>query len=436
MGRFLPLLAGLVSSTWGLPWAPACAQATAPAGTNTTAVTNAGPVSAAADSLWTRSTLGGSWFGVQPVLKAHGVDFAVELTQFASGLVAGDGAKDWEYGGKVDLWLRVDGPAIGLWRGFSIGARAQENYGHSPDEAGLTLVPINASLAIPGPGDGDLGVSLTQKFSDTVTLTAGKMNMMDSAKATPLKGGGGIDTFMNTALAVPVTGLMPPEILGGLLSIRSQPVSYVLAVYDSLSAAHRSIFDEPFSEGVSFRASATLAAKPWGRSGFYGLKAMCSTRRGFDLRFIPDLLLPAVEGTLPTTGATPFYVGVSVQQYISQDATNPQRGWGFFGEIGMSDGNPTPQRWAAYGGVGGTGPFAGREADRWGLAVFCNSLSSHVVGALWPLLELRDEQGFEAYYNFSLTPWMYLTPDVQVISPFIQGEPHAVFASFRLNLKF
>ncbi|HZD40616.1 MAG TPA: carbohydrate porin, partial [Terriglobales bacterium] len=28
---------------------------------------------------------------------------------------------------------------------------------------------------------------------------------------------------------------------------------------------------------------------------------------------------------------------------------------------------------------------------------------------------LRDEYGFEAYYNFALTPWAMLTPDIQVV---------------------
>ena len=30
---------------------------------------------------------------------------------------------------------------------------------------------------------------------------------------------------------------------------------------------------------------------------------------------------------------------------------------------------------------------------------------------------LRDEQGFEAYYNFAVTPWMRLTPNIQIVRP-------------------
>jgi carbohydrate-selective porin OprB len=28
---------------------------------------------------------------------------------------------------------------------------------------------------------------------------------------------------------------------------------------------------------------------------------------------------------------------------------------------------------------------------------------------------LRDEYGFEAYYNIAITPWLLLTPDIQVV---------------------
>ena len=28
---------------------------------------------------------------------------------------------------------------------------------------------------------------------------------------------------------------------------------------------------------------------------------------------------------------------------------------------------------------------------------------------------MRDEYGFEAYYNFAITPWLMLTPDIQIV---------------------
>jgi porin len=43
--------------------------------------------------------------------------------------------------------------------------------------------------------------------------------------------------------------------------------------------------------------------------------------------------------------------------------------------------------------------------------------SPTLTGPFATMSALRDEQGFEAYYNIAVTPWMKLTPDLQVIRP-------------------
>ena len=53
---------------------------------------------------------------------------------------------------------------------------------------------------------------------------------------------------------------------------------------------------------------------------------------------------------------------------------------------------------------------------------------------------LRDESGFEAFYNIAITPWLQLTPDIQVIRPAqevtISGEnvDTATVLGFRLQM--
>ena len=93
----------------------------------------------------------------------------------------------------------MDGGKAGLWNGLFIGIRGEENYGRDLNGYGNTMLPNNVSLAFPGPRSGDMGLEITQKFSDEVAIKFGKLNMVDAAKATPIKGGGGIDTFMNQA---------------------------------------------------------------------------------------------------------------------------------------------------------------------------------------------------------------------------------------------
>lgn len=387
-------------------------------------------------SIWTRPTLGGDWAGLRPLLDEHGVSFQVEWTQFGSGMTSGEGPKNWQYGGKGDFYLKINGAKAGLWEGLFIDVRGEQNYGRNVNGQGDTMLPNNASLAFPGAREGDLGVEITQKFSDAVALKFGKLNMVDAAKATPIKGGGGIDTFMNTALAVPPSGLIPPEIFGAFFSVNTKTVNYAVAVYDPLSAAQRTDLEDPFRDGVSFRASATLKVKPFGLPGFYGVKAMYSTMHAFDLRSIPDLILPPEDNAVLPTRSNPFFVGVSVQQFLHQDANDPKQGWGFFGEFGRSDGNPTRQEWAAYVGIGGTGLIPGRSGDRYGIGGFQNSLSDYLVDGLSPLIHLRDEQGVEAFYNAAITPWLHVSADLQWVRPYLEDSSNAVFATVRTNIKF
>ena len=50
-------------------------------------------------------------------------------------------------------------------------------------------------------------MTLTQELSEELSVTIGKFNMLTLASQTPLVGGGGIDTFMNRAFALPSTGV-------------------------------------------------------------------------------------------------------------------------------------------------------------------------------------------------------------------------------------
>jgi porin len=387
------------------------------------------------DSFWNNSTLTGDWFGQRTWLKDHGITIGLEVTQFSTGLVSGDDSHDWQHGGKGEFYVSLDGAKMGLWPGLSINIHGDQNFGHNANWFGGTLIPVNTGLAFPDSQGFDMCIEVVQKLTDTLTLKFGKLSMLDAAKTTPLKGGGGIDTFMNTALAAPITGLLPPEILGAFLIGVNKPVTWSLAVYDPESAVQKTGLERPFSEGVSFRASATLSSKPFGLQGFYGFKAMYSTIRGFDLATAPDLLLPPASQKVLATRSNPYFLGISIQQYLVQDPDDAKKGWGIFGEIGFSDGNPTPQQWAGLAGIGGTTLFPGRDSDRWGIAYFQNSPSTDLTNGLWPLPQ-GNEQGVEAFYNMAVTPWLHVTADCQWIEPWLHVYNNNWFVTMRTNVRF
>lgn len=134
------------------------------------------------------------------------------LTQFYQGVVAGEGDRGWQYGGKGDLIATFDGGKLGLWKGLYITVHQEWLYGEDANYQGDgPLFPVYTALGFSRLGGYERATSiiLTQAFSEQVSVSVGKFNMLDAASKTPLMGGGGLVTFMNTALAA--TGALIQE---------------------------------------------------------------------------------------------------------------------------------------------------------------------------------------------------------------------------------
>ncbi len=105
-------------------------------------------------------------------------------------------------------------------------------------------------------------------------------------------------------------------------------------------------------------------------------------------------------------------------QYLYETKKGSGQGVGIFGRFGASDGNPNPMHYFYSIGIGGRGIIPNRPLDRFGLgAYYMDVKNPSFTGPLTTREFLRDEYGFEAFYNIAITPWMQLTPDIQVIRP-------------------
>ena len=81
------------------------------------------------------------------------------------------------------------------------------------------------------------------------------------------------------------------------------------------------------------------------------------------------------------------------------------------------------------------------EIDRrppavFGVAYAFDSISGDLKDALDPLARLRDEHQFEVFYNFALTPWCYLTGDLQVVRPSRPRADTAIVPGLRMRFVF
>src|SRR5690606_38515984 len=129
------------------------------------------------------------WFGQGPALRDAGLDFRLEWSQFYQGMVRGEGDGSWQYGGKVDALARIDLSKLGFWDGLSVTAQGYFNHGDSINGMGGGLLPVNVALLFPGT-EGDerwdlMALFVTQRLSDQVSVSVGKFNGLELARATP-----------------------------------------------------------------------------------------------------------------------------------------------------------------------------------------------------------------------------------------------------------
>ncbi len=426
--------------TFAVGWSPLAAQEKTVPVINMSGEINPATNAPAPPPGWLeRETLSGDWGGSRARLKEHGVTLKPRLTQFYQGMTSGDGDHDFEYGGKADLLFNADLGKLGLWNGLSMTVHAEYNFGQSVNGDGGTIAPVNTALYFPGMDGTDAfdlsSVYLGQTFGDSVALVFGKINGIDIAASKPFMGGAGIDAFWNITFVAPPSGTVPPYLFGALLSVRTEPATFGLWIYDPNSVVNKSGFEDPFADGITYRGSVEFPVTIAGRSGHQGFVALYSTKDGTDLEDPGDLILPSPSPGTVGIKDDRYYFAYTFDQYLYQSKQNPKESVGMFGQFGISDGNPNRLYMSALVGVGGVGLIPGRSRDNWGAGYFYETLSPYLKQSLAPIMTIGDEQGLEFFYNFAVLPWLTLGADLQVIKPSLADDT-AVFSGLRAVIRF
>jgi porin len=373
-------------------------------------LTSAVSVAVAALTICSFSAAADDWASpitsAQKSLADAGVSIGGGVTGFGQGMAVGDGIYGIPFGGKADLLFGLDSGKLGLWNGFSVSAHLEQQFGQNANEmSDGSIIPLNTAHAFPllGGTATDLSLVATQAFGSNFWVTLGKFNMLDVASHT-LVGGGGETTFWNLGLAAPSDGVTPPNIIGGLFTVKTAPATFSLLIYDPRNAQNLGVIEHPFDDGVSFSLSATMPFTLGGLVGFHTLPRVYSTQKGFNLEDVPQLLRPpgAVKELNAKQGY--YYGSYAVQQFFWQDPDNPGKGWGLFAQAGISDANPNPVAGSGLVGLGGSAPLSGRSDDRWGIGWFDYLFSPALKASAAAIGKgFNDESGVEAYYDAKIT---------------------------------
>lgn len=354
----------------------------------------------------------------------------VVASQFADLPFAGDASDTLRYGGKIDAYLDIAGSAFGLDDSLTLHIHPEFKYGESSNGE-IGLIPANTQLFYPGDGDVfDLSVNVTKRWQSGASLTVGKLNILDLAARIPIQGGGGHEGFMNLALALPPSAIVPGSVTGAMLNVPTDGVILRAIVFDPELQSRRSGLKDPFAKGIGVLASATLPLRIGGKRGYYALKLAGSTRSEIAADALPAVLVPAPGSDFGKRRGEMSAI-LAFDQYLTEYAEHPGAGIGIFGQVYVSRGDPTFLDASGFIGISGNPRL--RPQDRFGLSYFRYSLADGLVDALTNRVALEDEEGIEVFYTLGLTEQLRLTADVQVIDSAISVRDVGVTAALRLT---
>ncbi len=400
------------------------------------------PPSATQPGLAARSRLTGDWGGVRSQWEAAGITLDLEFTQYLQRLAAGTGSEAVDYGGRLDGYLELDTEKLGWWDGGRLNAHVEYNFGNLPDSLGGTFFPTNSGMGFPSGSPNFLAATslyLSQRLGSRGSLLIGKINALDLLDNDPFFGGLGTRRFQNAVFAAPPSGLVPPVFFGAIANLRVDPVSFSLWVYDPEDRTQDYWPSGLFASGVTFSLTTAYNTQIAQRPTTFSITGIYTTKTGIDFNSLSNSFQQNSlrQGIDPSTKQGSYSVAFQFTHLLHQLESNPRQGWGIFVKGATSDGNPNYVQNSIIVGIGGYGLFAGRELDSFGVGYYYYDLSNDLQDTLNVNRErIGDEQGLEVYYSYAVTPWFFLTGDVQYISPPRNALEDAFILGLRANIRF
>jgi porin len=398
------------------------------------------PFALAADQTYSgdffkRSTMTGDWGGVRNDLAKKGITFDMNMTQTEQGVVDGGKSSSWEYGGRGSLTFKMDTGKMGLWPGGFLTTELEGNWGHSVNPYTGALLPVNSNQIFPVVAQDGVGLpalNFTQFLSEYFGMSVGKMETVSSGDMNEFAHGKGDSQFMNLAFNVNPTLLttVPYSPLGASMIIlpTKDPNAAVVAVsvVSSVGDANTTGFSTLNANRLTFVGEGRI------RTGFFGLtghQLVGYTYSNKEFVSLDQRLINiSAQNLQKTKGSWAFFY--NFDQYIIETKKGSGRGFGLFGRFGASDGNPNPAKYFFSVGLGGKGIMASRPNDQFGIGWYYMNVGNPTFSVLGKAHNLmRDENGFEVYYSYAITPWAMLSPDIQFVHPTQKNSPPVVGAS-------
>jgi len=428
--------------------------------------------------LSTRPRLTGDWGGVRDEMSKKGVELDANMLLLPGGVVSGGKNTGAEFWGNVDYTLNIDTEKLGLWPGGFFKFEGVSSFGNSLYNQAGAFLPSNVANLYPEFNQASSGLmqaSYTQFLSTKFGVTMGKMDLFEF---TPTEFYGDYRTqFMNMGLNFSSSlGMLPMSAYGGgMMFLPTKDITLMALALDAGGTPTDDNISNAFKEGTTVLSAAKIKIKPFGLVGHQGLTGMWSDKSHFSLaqdpynlgrallderyprlgnpgpilyrileRRFPQLLVPVQPANRKDNTWSIVY---SFDQYLWQPAGDSKHGVGLFFSFGATDGNPNPIQSSYTMGIGGKG-VPGRPNDSFGVGWARTQFSNQFVPLLRESLGigLDHEDAIEMYYTAAVTPWLNVSPNLQIINSGLnkylddnnqlQNIDTTVEANLRMNIQF
>ena len=417
------------------------------------------PVWNYAGELGSRSTLFGDSNGGRTSLYEKGVTFDAWLTQVFQGVTSGGNREDnggAQYNGMAEYHMTLDTAKLGWWSGGLFNFTGQTSYGNPISSEAGNISPVNMTPMWPVPFENSTELMeyyWLQALPNKMVLLVGRVdatNFLDK------------NSFANNPETQFLNASLNNELLWGeFLSFSTYAALLVQPVNKNLTVAY-ALWDPETTPGDyggvwdHYGAAVSFIIDYKNSSGLDGVFNPVIAYTNKDAlaldnpRFVPGI----IDGDIPKKKANWMFTFVG-EQYLwtpggssAEGGSNEdfEMGTVFFGENKPGVGlfyrfAYTPENrnlWniTVSGGIGARGVIKGRPNDRMGIGVYWMKASNDlnrqpIIGGI-----LNNETGFNAYYNFAITPWLQLSADLQYISTGLETGDNAWVLGSRMFVQF
>jgi len=411
------------------------------------------PVSDYTGTFRERSTLIGDPDGYRQRLYDKGVALDLGVTQVYQGITSGGMDKEWKYSAMADYTLSLDTQRLGLWSAGLIVAHGRTKFGRSVNTTAVTLSPVNDPYTTPDSSEKSESFLeeyyLLQGVTGKLWLLAGRVliaNFIDISRFAHDAQTQFMNTaFKNTLLLGALADAWSTHVIGlcyqATPDISISPFLLSSNDKDNVWGSPGGLFSE-YTGGV-------LASMHWKLGGLPGEAFPVFGYNSKDAMALDD---PALNNNI-LLGLDPphkngnWLIGFSADQYFYMpEKAGPTvhtarfdktpEGIGVFFRLYYAPEDRNLYDTFVSGGVGGRGVIPSRPLDRYGLGFYALIESDDLKNQ--PVLSgtYESEYGWEAFYNFAVTPWFQVTPDFQYIRSGQNGVGHVGVFGMRLQIYF